>query len=156
MTTGTRSTDIDTLALDNQLCFPLYTAAREVTARYTPFLKELGLTYTQYICMMVMWEAESLSVKDIGARLHLDSGTLTPLLKKLEAKGLVTRERDRSDERKVKVTITQDGRALRSKAQAIPQHMGACVDLSPEESLQLKTLLNKVMASIKDSWKAKR
>lgn len=156
MPTSTHRTDVDMLALDNQLCFPLYTAAREVTARYAPFLKELNLTYTQYICMMVMWEAEVLSVKDIGARLHLDSGTLTPLLKKLEAKGLVTRERDHLDERKVKVSVTQEGQAMRQKALAVPQQMGACVDLEPEEAMQLRILLGKVMASVEASWSTKQ
>ena len=138
----------DPLALDNQLCFPLYTAARVVTARYAPFLKELDLTYTQYICMIVLWEDGGLSVKDIGARLHLDSGTLTPLLKKLEAKGYVTRERDERDERRVNVSLTDAGLALRERALSVPRQMSACIDLDLEEAVQLRTLLDKVIAGV--------
>ena len=143
---------IDPLALDSQLCFPLYTAAREVTARYTPFLKEIGLTYTQYICMMVLWEERKLSVKDIGARLHLDSGTLTPLLKKLEAKGYVSRRRNERDERRLDVAVTDAGMALRERALSVPRQMGACIDLSLEEAIQLRALLDKVIAGIGKSW----
>lgn len=142
------------LALDSQLCFPLYTAARVVTARYTPFLKALDLTYTQYICMMVLWEEHQLAVKDIAARLHLDSGTLTPLLKKLEAKGYLTRERSRDDERRLDVTITEAGMALRERALEVPQQMGACIDLDVAEAIELRTLLEKLIAGIDGSWEA--
>ena len=97
------------MKLENQLCFPLYAAARSVTGLYTPWLKQLGLTYTQYITMLVLWEHEKLTVKELGAELYLDSGTLTPLLKKLEEKGLVTRCRSTRDERNLILTITEDG-----------------------------------------------
>ncbi len=151
MTKPQESIDFDPLALDNQLCFPLYTAAREVTARYAPYLKKVDLTYTQYICMMVLWEERKLSVKDIGARLHLDSGTLTPMLKKLEAKGYVTRGRNKQDERRLDVTITDAGMALRECALSVPRQMGACIHLSVEEADQLRTLLDKIIAGIEES-----
>lgn len=144
---------IDPLALDSQLCFPLYTAARMVTARYAPFLKELDLTYTQYICMMALWEEEPLAVKEIGARLHLDSGTLTPLLKKLEAKGYLTRKRNDQDERRLEVALTKAGSALRERALAVPQQMGTCIDLTMEEAIQLRALLDKVITGIDKSWR---
>ena len=150
--TSKRHADIDPLSLDSQLCFPLYTAARVVTSRYTPFLKELDLTYTQYICMMALWEEESLSVKDIGARLHLDSGTLTPLLKKLEAKGYLTRKRSDRDERRLDVALTEAGSALRERALAVPRQMGACIDLTVDEAIQLRALLDKVIAGVDKSW----
>jgi len=144
---------IDPLALDSQLCFPLYTAARMVTARYTPFLKELDLTYTQYICMMALWEEGPLAVKEIGARLHLDSGTLTPLLKKLEAKGYLTRKRNDQDERRLEVALTKAGSALRERALAVPQQMGTCIDLTMEEAIQLRALLDKVITGVDKSWR---
>ena len=152
MSQGQEIANIDPLALDSQLCFPLYTAAREVTARYVPFLKELDLTYTQYICMMVLWEEGCLTVKGIGERLHLDSGTLTPLLKKLEAKGYVTRRRSELDERRLDVALTDAGMALRKRALSVPRQMGACVDLSLEEAALLRTLLDKVIAGVGESW----
>ncbi len=143
--------DFDLLALDNQLCFPLYAASREVTKRYGPLLKELDLTYTQYITMMVMWEQESLSVKELGARLYLDSGTLTPLLKKLESKGLVTRERSVSDERVVMALLTKRGRDLHDRALTVPVEMGKCMNLSLDEAVELKRLLSKVIDNVHTS-----
>ena len=138
----------EALKLDNQLCFPLYAAAREVVRRYTPLLDGVGLTYTQYIVMMVLWEDEPVSVKELGARLRLDSGTLTPLLKKLEAKGLVVRERSTSDERKVLVSLTSQGRGLKEDAARVPMEMASCMNLTFEEAGQLKALLGKVMAQV--------
>ena len=111
------------LKLENQLCFPLYAAAKEVVRQYKPVLDELDLTYTQYITMMVLWEKESLNVKELGSMLYLDSGTLTPLLKKLEAKGYVTRSRCKEDERNLIISITEKGDALKKRAANIPGDM---------------------------------
>ncbi len=111
------------LLLDNQLCFDLYSASLAMTKLYKPLLAQLGLTYPQYVVMLVLWEADGVMVSDIGARLFLDSGTLTPLLKRLEAAGLLGRKRDAEDERRVRVTLTSNGRALKKQAAAIP----ACV-----------------------------
>lgn len=137
----------DQLKLDNQLCFPLYAAARDIVKHYKPFLDELDLTYTQYIALMVLWEEESVSIKHLGERLHLDSGTLTPLCKKLEAKGFVTRKRDTQDERNVMVQLTQQGRELEVRAAKIPELMmqAGCIPLTPEEAQTLRTLLYKTM-----------
>lgn len=111
------------LALDSQLCFSLYAASRAMTAAYGPLLAPLGLTYPQYLVLLVLWEAEGVSVKDIGDRLQLDSGTLTPLLKKLEAEGLVKRTRDEEDARVVRVTLTRAGKTLERKAQRVPREL---------------------------------
>ena len=133
------------LLLDHQLCFPLYACARETIKLYKPFLDELDLTYTQYITMMVLWERGSVSVKELGEALYLDSGTLTPLLKKMEAKGLLTRRRSTEDERSLIVTLTDVGRDLRDKALDVPAKMSRCVVLSREESLELYRLLYKLL-----------
>ena len=109
-------TDFNPLALENQLCFPLYAASKEITRRYKPFLDPLGLTYTQYVAMMVLWEHDGITVGELGSKLYLDSATLTPLLKRLEAHGFVRRERSHEDERAVIVTLTDEGRALREHA----------------------------------------
>ena len=138
----------DCLKLQNQLCFPLYACSKEVVRRYKPLLDRLDLTYTQYITMMVLWEKKEMNVKEIGEQLFLDSGTLTPLLKKLENKGYVTRTRSEEDERSIRVTITKDGEALREEACKVPAVMGQCVDLTPEESATLYTLLYKILRSV--------
>lgn len=138
-------TELDPLKLENQLCFPLYSAAKEVVRRYRPFLDPLGLTYTQYITMMVMWEHKSLSVGRIGELVNLDSGTLTPMLKKMEAAGLVKRCRSKADERELIVSITEKGEQLRAQALDIPAKMGSCTSLTMEEALQLRTLLVKLI-----------
>ena len=135
----------DVLKLDNQLCFPLYAASREVIRRYNPLLSEYGLTYTQYITMMVMWEEKCTTVKDLGSRLFLDSGTLTPVLKELEHKGFVTRERSVEDERVLVVKITDPGAALRDKVLGVPGKVASCVNLEPQEAAELYRLLNKVI-----------
>ena len=129
------------LLLKNQLCFPLYAAARQVTGLYTPLLKPLGLTYTQYLVFLVLWEEDGLKVGDLGGRLLLDSGTLTPLLKKLEEKGLLTRRRCEEDERVVRVFLTDEGRALRAKALTIPASVGSCVSLSEADARDLYRIL---------------
>lgn len=138
----------DNLKLENQLCFPLYACAREVVKRYTPYLDALDLTYTQYVTMMVLWEHRSLTVKQAGELLHLDSGTLTPLFKKLEEKGLVTRTRSRTDERSLIVSVTEKGLALRSRAVDIPSRLGACVQLEAAETHQLYALLYKLLDTL--------
>ena len=135
----------DCLRLDQQLCFPLYACARETIKLYTPFLDQLDLTYTQYIAMLVLWEKHSVTVKEMGEALYLDSGTLTPLLKKMEAKGLLTRRRSAEDERSLIVTLTEAGLALRERAVEVPSQMARCVNLEPEERQELCRLLNKLL-----------
>lgn len=135
------------LRLDNQLCFPLYAASREIIRHYRPHLEALDLTYTQYITMMVLWEEDEISVKQLGKRLYLDSGTLTPLLKSLEAKGYVTRTRSESDERVVLVRLTPTGSEMRDKALAVPAEMRGCVRLTQEEAALLYKLLYKLLSS---------
>ncbi|MBQ6795656.1 MAG: MarR family transcriptional regulator [Clostridia bacterium] len=137
--------EYDALKIENQLCFPLYAASREVVKSYKPFLDKIDLTYTQYIVMMVMWEKKSLNVKELGECLYLDSGTLTPLLKKLEAKGLVARVRSETDERNLIVSITDIGEALKDKAVSIPKEMARCSNLSVEEAQQLYSILYKIL-----------
>ncbi len=140
--------NFDCLKLENQLCFPLYACSKEVIRKYKPLLDELDLTYTQYIAMMVLWEDGEMNVKDLGKKLYLDSGTLTPVLKKLEQKGYLKRARSRQDERNLIVTITEEGRQLRERALNVPGQMACCIKLKPEESLQLYELLYKILDGI--------
>jgi DNA-binding MarR family transcriptional regulator len=137
----------DSLKLKNQLCFPLYACSREIIKKYNPLLKEIDLTYTQYIAMMVFWEHKKMSVKELGQLLFLDSGTLTPVLKSLEAKGLVVRSRSSEDERVLLVEITEKGEALKEKAVSVPTEVGRCVKLEPEEYKELYRLLYKLLDS---------
>lgn len=136
------------LKLENQLCFPLYAAAKAVVNRYKPLLDKIDLTYTQYIAMMVLWESKSIGVKELGKRLYLDSGTLTPLLKRLEGKGFLRRERSSQDERAVNINITEAGERLKKKAMGIPMQMGKCMPLSPGEAGTLYTLLYKLLGQV--------
>ncbi|MDD3394311.1 MAG: MarR family transcriptional regulator [Clostridia bacterium] len=138
----------DMLKLENQLCFPLYACSKEIIRRYKPYLDPLDLTYTQYITMMVMWEKKEIIVKDLGNFLYLDSGTMTPVLKKLEAKGYITRVRSPEDERSVSVTITEKGQKLKEDAAEIPLKLGACVKLAPQEAIQLHSLLYKLLSGM--------
>ena len=140
-----QSSKYDCLLLKNQLCFPLYAASREILRKYTPLLKELDLTYTQYIVMMVLWEEKELKVTELGSRLFLDTGTLSPLLKSMEKKNLLRRTRSKSDERIVMVAITEKGQALREKACTVPQQIGGCVNLNQEEAETLYKLLYKIL-----------
>ncbi|MBR3282719.1 MAG: MarR family transcriptional regulator [Ruminococcus sp.] len=133
------------LKLENQLCFPLYACSRLVIKKYHPVLSELDLTYTQYIAMLVFWEVRSLSVKELGRRLFLDSGTLTPLLKSMEAKGLIRRFRSSEDERVLIAEITDEGMALREKAADIPEKVGGCIKLEAQEAAELYRLLYKLL-----------
>lgn len=141
-------TDNDMLKLENQLCFPLYACSREITKAYYPLLTEIGLTYTQYLVMMVMWEEKKLSVKDICKKLYLDSGTLTPLLKKLEAKELITRQRDPQDERSVLISLTDEGSALKEQAKSVPKAMGCLVNISEDDYRVLHKLLYQIIDGI--------
>ena len=138
----------DSLKLGNQICFPLYAAAKEITRKYKPYLDKLDLTYTQYICMMVMWEHQSLNVKQLGEYLYLDSGTLTPLLKKLEEKGYVERKKKDSDERNLIITVTDKGMDLRDQALSVPQSMGSCISISSEEAELLYKVLYKILNNL--------
>lgn len=139
----------DALKLRKQLCFPLYACARETIKLYKPWLDKLGLTYTQYITMMVLWEHKAMTVKALGQELYLDSGTLTPLLKKLEDKGLVTRRRSDQDERNLIVTITELGEDMKDEALHIPGEMTKCVNLTPEEIRTLYHMLYKMLEIVK-------
>lgn len=142
----------DSLRLENQLCFPLYACAREVVKAYRPHLDALGLTYTQYISMMVLWEEGKVSVRDLGKKLHLDSGTLTPLLKKLESKGYLKRERSTADERVVIACITEEGRKLKRAAAKIPQAMSQEISEYPmEDAKTLYHLLYKLIGILEVS-----
>jgi DNA-binding MarR family transcriptional regulator len=140
--------DNDPLKLKNQLCFPLYACSKEVVRLYKPLLDDIGLTYTQYIAMMVLWEKDSVTIKELGDKLYLDSGTITPLVKKMEAQGLVTRTRSAADERSVIVELTDNGRKLRDKAADIPGKIVSCVPLADEEAKTLYSLLYKVLGGL--------
>ena len=135
----------DVLKLENQLCFLLYASSREIVKRYKPLLDKIDLTYTQYIAMLVLWEKKQLTVKELGECLYLDSGTLTPLLKKLEYKGLVTRTRSEKDERSLVVTLTQEGEKLKEQAVEIPLQIAGCINLTPQEGKLLYDMLHKVL-----------
>ena len=138
----------DCIKLENQLCFPLYVCSKEIVRRYKPFLDEMGITYTQYIAMMVLWERGSVTVSRLGECLYLDSGTLTPVLKTLEAKGLVVRKRSAEDERSVIVEATEAGMELREQAVTVPPRMGACVNLSQEDAMELYRILHLLIDNI--------
>ena len=139
----------ESLRLSKQLCFPLYACSRQMIKLYKPWLDEIGLTYTQYITMMVLWEHQSMTVKSLGQELFLDSGTLTPLLKKLEEKGLVTRRRSDRDERNLIVTITEAGEDLKDAALHIPVEMTKCINLPREEIRELYRMLHQMLEIVK-------
>lgn len=141
-------TEEESLLLENQVCFPLYSASNAVIRTYRPLLDSLDLTYSQYLVMMVLWESDGISVKDIGARLHLDSGTLTPLLKRLEAKGFVLRGRSELDERVRVLKLSEEGRLLKAKALAIPAEMKCKIQLDLDELIMLKKLCEKVIGTL--------
>ena len=140
----------EAMKLENQLCFPLYAAARNVTNLYTPLLHPLGLTYTQYLVFLVLWEQDGITVGEIGERLMLDNGTLSPLLKKLQQAGYIERHRKEEDERVVVITLTDKGRALQLQAKDVPLKAAGCVDLPPEKARALYTLLYEVLNSQKE------
>lgn len=138
----------DSLKIENQLCFPLYACSKEIIRQYTPFLNEIELTYTQYIVMMVLWEKKSINVKEMGKCLYLDSGTLTPLLKKLEAKGLLKRTRSKEDERNLIITVTEEGEILKKRAATVPGQITKCFNLEPEDAKTLYRILYKILGQI--------
>ena len=133
------------MILENQMCFPLYAAARSVTSLYTPWLKELGITYTQYITFLVLWEKDGITVGEICERLMLDNGTVSPLLKKMEKAGYITRSRSTEDDRVVVITLTEQGRAMQHRAKDIPEKVGECIDLAPEKAIKLYELLYELL-----------
>ena len=140
----------EAMKLQNQLCFPLYAAARSVTSLYTPCLKPLGLTYTQYIVLLVLWERDGIAVGEICDRLMLDNGTLSPLLKKMEQAGYIRRARSKSDDRVVMITLTEEGKALQEMAKDVPGQVGSCIALSPEKMQTLYTLLYELLDNQKN------
>lgn len=142
----------DELKLEYQFCFPIYACAREMIKQYKPYLDELDLTYTQYIAMLVLWEKHSLTAKELGTRLFLDSGTLTPLLKKMESKGLLVRHRSERDERNLIVTITEKGEVLRERAVVIPEQLAKCIRLTPEEISSFYHILYKLLAASQERY----
>ena len=140
----------DRLKLDNQICFPLYACAKEVVRQYRKPLEELNLTYTQYIVMMVLWEHGGMTEKELGEHVKLDSGTLAPLLKRLEKQGLVSRIRPETNERKLFISLTEQGEQLKRRAVSVPDTMRGCLDLSPEELEQLRLLLDKALNTMEN------
>ena len=141
----------DSLKLSNQVCFPLYACSKELVSQYTPYLKKLGLTYTQYIVMMVMWESVSVSSRDLAARVPLDYGTLTPVLKKLETTGYITRKRDPEDERLLILELTDKGEAVKDEALKIPPCIASCVGLNEEEFKMLYILTYKALNNMENA-----
>ena len=139
----------DLLKLENQICFPLYVCSKEVVKRYKPLLDKLDLTYTQYIAMMVMWEHEEINVKSMGEYLFLDSGTLTPVLKKLEQKGFIKRQRSDEDERNLNIIITEKGKLLKEEAKSVPKDLLECLPISEDDAKQLYSLLYKLIDMLK-------
>ncbi len=143
----------EALKLRNQVCFPLYACSKELVRQYGPFLRDLGLTYTQYIVMMVLWERETVSSRDLAECLHLDYGTLTPVLRRLSQAGYLTRERSGEDERLLTLTVTESGKALREKAVSIPPAVAGCVGLTPEEFQTLYILTYKALRNMESRRK---
>ena len=150
------SNPYDAIRLENQLCFPLYACAKEIVRQYRTPLEPLGLTYTQYIVMMVLWECGSVTEKELGERLHLDSGTLAPLLKRLDKRGLVKRERPDQNERLLQITLTDAGIALQEDALSVPEAMKNCIGLSTEECSILRELLDKSLSAMERRSKEER
>ena len=145
---GRTAEEMPQLKLENQLCFPLYAAARQVVNQYTPWLKPYGLTYTQYIVFLALWEHGEETVGQLGRQLYLDCGTLTPMLKKMEERGWIRRTRSREDERVVRVTVTESGWALREEMAELPMKIGGCISLSPEDAVALHRLLHTLLEAI--------
>ena len=143
----------EAMKLENQLCFPLYAAARAVTGAYTPFLKELNLTYTQYIVLLVLWEEDGITVGEICRKLMLDSGTLSPLLKKMRTLGYIEKQHSKTDERAVLIYLTENGRALQEQAKDIPLQVGKCVRIAPEKAKQLYSLLYELLETNSDYFR---
>ena len=145
---SSKTTETPQLLLENQICFPLYSAANAVVRAYRPLLDELDITYLQYMVLMVLWEERSLNVKELGQRLGLDSGTLTPLLKRLQARGFVDRKRSEQDERARIITATRKGRALKTRARDIPQKLACTIGLPVAKGRELKNLCRELLAAL--------
>lgn len=135
----------DVLKLDNQLCFPLYALSREIIKLYKPYLDQLNLTYTQYVAMLVIWEEKKIVFKELGKRLHLDSGTLTPVLKKLEFMGIIEKYRTKEDDRVVMIELTEKGSALKEKVLEIPEKIACQLKIDEDEAIQFKNSLDKIL-----------
>lgn len=140
----------DSLKLNKQVCFPLYACSKELVKQYGPYLKKLNLTYTQYIVMMVVWEKESVSSRELAECLHLDYGTLTPVLRRLENAGYISRQRDPQDERLLIISLTDEGESLRDAAVDIPSCIAKCMGLSEEEFIELYRLTYKALANMEE------
>lgn len=140
--------NLQQLKLDNQICFPVYALSREIVGRYRPLLDQLDITYPQYLVLLVLWEHQEHSVSQLGEKLYLDSGTLTPLLKRLEQKKLVTRSRSKEDERIVKIKLTSEGQSLQKKAASIPKQLFEDMKVPEEELKQLKTTIEKILTTL--------
>jgi len=143
--------NFDGLKIENQLCFPLYVCSKEIIRKYKPLLDTINLTYTQYITMMVIWEKKETNVKELGKFLFLDSGTLTPVLKKLELKGYISRNRAKDDERNLNIEITPKGLDLKKRAKNIPEKIGKCLNLREDEAIQLYKIMNKLLSNFKEN-----
>ncbi|MCY1720080.1 MarR family transcriptional regulator [Prolixibacteraceae bacterium Z1-6] len=135
----------DKLKLKSQVCFPIYALSREIVKHYRPFLDEIDITYPQYLAMMVLWENEPQTVNQIGDKLNLDNGTITPLLKRLAAKGFISRKRKSCDERVVEISLTESGKQLKSKAEKVPQKVVESMGVTPEDLMQLKAIVLKIL-----------
>lgn len=138
----------DELRLENQFCFPLYACAKEVIRRYRKPLRELNLTYTQYLCMIVLWEHGGMTEGELGEKVHLESGTLAPLLKRLEKSGFIKRIRPENNERILYLSLTKEGEMLKERAKVIPSVMQRCIPLPEDDLIQLTALLNKAVAGM--------
>jgi len=143
--------EVNFLKLENQLCFPLYACSKEIIKKYKPFLDKIDLTYTQYITMLVLWEKDEINIKELGNKLFLDSGTLTPLLKKLEQKGYIIRKRNKIDERNLIVSITKQGANLKNKAKDISINIGKCINIDEQDALKLHEILYKLLNNINNN-----
>ena len=141
----------DCLNLENQLCFPLYVCSKEIVRKYKPFLEKIDLTYTQYIVMIILWEYGKMNLKDLGNKMYLDSGTLTPLLKKLEIKGYIKRNKSCEDERNLIIELTNKGESLKDKAIDIPNKIGSCLNLDKEDATTLYKLLYRILNNIENN-----
>lgn len=135
----------DLLKLESQVCFPVYALSREITNLYRPMLAELDITYPQYLVLLILWELKEQTVNQIGRKLQLDNGTLTPLLKRLEQKGLLTRTRNKADERVVNISLTTQGESIKEKARCIPEQLVQALDLPLDELVQLKSIVDKIL-----------
>ncbi|MCK9456017.1 MAG: MarR family transcriptional regulator [Candidatus Riflebacteria bacterium] len=141
----------DLQKLENQICFPLYAASRLIIKKYNPLLESFNITYTQYLVLMVLWENNGISVSELGEKLYLDSGTLTPVLKKMESSELLKRERSNKDERSVIVTLTPQGKTLKKRLKDIPNKMGVCINAPNEDIIKLRTMLQNFIKNMECS-----